>query len=233
MVLAGPGPAGVGRPRALVWAVPGPLVRARPGTALPSLQAACRVPLMSASPVDEHLARFAGAQRAALEATRDVIRAALPGAIETISYGMPTFKVQGVAVVGFDGFTHHNSLFPYSGSVIEAVRAELPGAVTSKGTIQFDRDRPFPAPLLRRVLRARIEEINASYPKASGEAKEFYSNGRLKSSGRMRDGVMHGRWTFYRKDGTPMRSGSFDRGTRVGTWTTYDRAGAVHTETTF
>ncbi len=188
---------------------------------------------MPESPIEDHLQKFADDQRAALEATCAVIRAALPGASEVISYGMPTFKIEGVAVVGLDGFTNHNSLFPYSSAVMEAIRSELPGFATSKGTIQFPRDTRFPAAVLKRVLQTRIREINASYPKRSGEAKEFYANGRLKSAGRMKGDQMHGAWTFYRKDGTPMRSGSFDRGTRTGEWITYDATGTVHKVTRF
>lgn len=188
---------------------------------------------MTDNPIDEHLARFDGPQRAALLATCAVIRRALPGADETISYGMPTFKIGGVAVVGLDGFRDHNSLFPYSGSVIETFRSEMPAYVAAKGTLHFPRDAPFPAVALKRVLATRIGEINASYPKRSGEAKEFYANGRLKSTGRIKDDQMHGAWRFYRKDGTLMRSGSFNRGERIGTWTTYDSAGEPHKVTTF
>ncbi len=188
---------------------------------------------MTDSPIDAHLARFDDPQRAALEATCNTIRRVLPGAAEVISYGMPTFKIGGVAVVGVDGFTDHNSLFPYSGSVIETFRAELPEYVAAKGTLHFPRDRAFPAGPLKRVLATRIREINASYPKRSGEAREFYANGRLKSTGRIKDDKMHGAWQFFRRDGTRMRSGSFDRGTRVGTWTTYDATGEPHRVTTF
>jgi antitoxin component YwqK of YwqJK toxin-antitoxin module len=44
---------------------------------------------------------------------------------------------------------------------------------------------------------------------------------------------MHGKWAFYRADGSLMRRGAFDRGRQVGTWTTHDRAGKVVKETTF
>lgn len=184
-------------------------------------------------PVDAHLTTFDGPQRRALERTRAAIATALPGAEQVISYGMPTFKVDGIAVVGFDGFTGHNSLFPYSGSVIELLSAEIPDQVTSKGTVRFPVDEPFPAPLLKRILAVRIAEINATFPKRSGEVKEFYDNGRLKLAGRMRDDQMHGAWRWYRRDGSLMRTGSFRAGTQTGTWTTYDRAGAVVKETTF
>ena len=60
-----------------------------------------------------------------------------------------------------------------------------------------------------------------------------YATGAVQSTGRLLDGEMHGNWTFYRKDGSMMRSGSFDRGTQVGVWRTFDRAGRMVKETTF
>lgn len=185
------------------------------------------------SRIDDHLDAFAPPQRAALSATCDVVRGALPGAVETIAYGMPTFTIDGVAVLGLDGFTRHNSLFPYTGSITAEFAAELKDYEQTKGSIHFDRERPFPAPLLKRILRARIREINAAYPKKSGQSKEFYDNGFLKSSGKVTDGHLRGSWTWYRRDGTTKRSGSFRNGVQGGVWTTYDRSGAPHTVTTF
>jgi uncharacterized protein YdhG (YjbR/CyaY superfamily) len=185
------------------------------------------------NPVDTHLMKFPDPQRAALQRTRETIAAALPGAAQVISYGMPTFKVDGVAVVGFDGFKGHNSLFPYSGSVIALLGSEIPDQVTSKGTVQFPVDKAFPAPLLKRILQVRIQEINAGYPKRTGEVKEFYSNGQLKLSGRMRDAQMHGPWKWYRRDGSLMRTGSFALGIQTGAWTTFDRTGSPVRTTTF
>ena len=64
--------------------------------------------------------------------------------------------------------------------------------------------------------------------RASGVSKAFYDNGFLKHRGRVKDGEMHGDWTFYRRDGSPLRSGRFVRGEQRGLWTTYDRAGNPH-----
>lgn len=188
---------------------------------------------MANDPVDLHLARFHGAQRAALDRTRATIAKALPGAEEMVSYGMPTFKISGVAVVGFDGFAEHNSLFPYSGSVVASMADELPDLVTSKGTVQFPIDQPFPAAVLTRVLKKRIAEINDTFPRKNGEVKEFYDNGHLKLSGRMRGDRMHGAWKWYRRDGSLMRTGSFRDGVRTGIWTTHDRNGSVIKTTRF
>lgn len=164
------------------------------------------------SVIDDHLDRFDEPQRAALLATVETIRAVLPGAVEVMSYGMPTFKLggeDGPAIVGLDGFTRHNSLFPYSGSVAQEFADELAGYPQTKGSIHFDLAKPFPKGLLRRILTARLAEINAAYPKKSGEYRAFHSNGFLRESGRMRS----------------------DR--RVGTWTTYDRTGEVRGTTTY
>lgn len=188
------------------------------------------------SVIDDHLERFDEPQRRALAATIATIRAALPGAVEVISYGMPTFKVggeSGVAVIGIDGFRAHNSLFPYSGSVPTLFAAELSDRVQTKGSIHFERDRAFPAPLLKRILKARITEINAGFPTKAGVSREFYDNGVLKSAGKVKDGQMTGAWQWFRRDGSVLRTGSFRAGEQTGTWTTYDRAGEPHTVTTF
>ena len=62
---------------------------------------------------------------------------------------------------------------------------------------------------------------------------EHYGNGNLKMAGAHLDGEMHGEWTFYRTDGSIMRTGAFDRGNQIGTWRTYDRTGRVVKETEF
>jgi uncharacterized protein YdhG (YjbR/CyaY superfamily) len=177
--------------------------------------------------VEDHFGRFEGAQRGALERTWQVICRALPGGSPAISYGMPTMKVGTTAVIAIDGFTRHNSLFPYSGGIPTQFEEELAGYERTKGSIHFPVDRPFPATLLKEILGARIAEINAGYPKKSGESLVYYGNGFLKAAGKVKGGNLHGPWSWYRSDGTLMRTGSFDCGVQVGQWTTYDRSGAV------
>ena len=64
-------------------------------------------------------------------------------------------------------------------------------------------------------------------------ALDHYDNGSVRFRGANLDGKMHGPWTFYRRDGTLMRSGEFDRGRQIGTWLTFDRLGKVVKETSF
>lgn len=60
-----------------------------------------------------------------------------------------------------------------------------------------------------------------------------YDHGGPKHRGFRIDGQMHGAWEFYRRNGSIMRSGEFDRGNQTGLWRTYDRSGAVVKETAF
>jgi antitoxin component YwqK of YwqJK toxin-antitoxin module len=64
-------------------------------------------------------------------------------------------------------------------------------------------------------------------------ATDHYDNGNLRFRGANLEGKMHGPWKFFRRDGSLMRSGSFDRGTQVGVWRTYDKTGSVVKETDF
>jgi antitoxin component YwqK of YwqJK toxin-antitoxin module len=61
----------------------------------------------------------------------------------------------------------------------------------------------------------------------------YYANGNVKYRGANVDGQMHGRWEFFRTDGSMMRSGEFEHGRQIGIWRTYDRSGRVVKETDF
>jgi uncharacterized protein YdhG (YjbR/CyaY superfamily) len=185
-----------------------------------------------AAAIRDHLAAFPPPQRRALETIRTSLRKLLPGADEVLAWGMPSYRIDGDLVLSFSGFAEHNSLFPGAG-VVKAMRTALPDYVTTKGTIHLPRDTSPPLAALRTVVRARIDEINATYPKASGVTKAFYDNGFLKHRGRIKSDEMHGAWEFYRRDGSRLRSGRFAQGEQVGPWTTYDRSGNPHRVTDF
>lgn len=113
-----------------------------------------------AKDVDEYLAAVPPDQRAALERLRKIIRAAAPKATEVISYGMPGYKYLG-ALVYFAAFKNHCSFFPASGKLIRAHQRELAGYELSKGTIRFTLDKPLPATLVRKLVKARAAENEA------------------------------------------------------------------------
>ena len=59
------------------------------------------------------------------------------------------------------------------------------------------------------------------------EETVLFDNGTTKYTGFRLDGEMHGEWSWYRRDGSMMRTGAFDRGRQIGPWRTYDRKGSV------
>jgi len=61
----------------------------------------------------------------------------------------------------------------------------------------------------------------------------YYATGAIQSRGFTLGGEMHGAWEFFRKDGSVMRTGEFDRGRQVGIWRTFDRTGRLVKETDF
>ncbi len=108
--------------------------------------------------VEDYLAALPKESRAALEKLRKVIRAAAPEATEGISYQMPAFKVHGRSLVAYAAFKDHYSFFPMSVKVIVEHRAELEPFHTSKGTIRFPFDKPLPTALVKKLVKARLEE---------------------------------------------------------------------------
>jgi uncharacterized protein YdhG (YjbR/CyaY superfamily) len=188
---------------------------------------------MSRAQVDKHLKGFEVGQGQILKELREMIAAELPTATEVIKYGIPTFMIEDVAIIGFDGFKKHNSLFPYSGSTNLMLAKELAGYEQTKGSIHFAIDKRFPKPLLKKIIKARITQINSSYPKRTGEYLEFYGNGVLKAKGKMKAEKLHGEWKWFRKDGVIMRSGSFVAGRQTGVWITYDQQGKPYKKTNF
>jgi len=105
--------------------------------------------------VDEYLASVPEPARSTLNKVRAAIRSAVPPeATETISYRIPAFKHKKV-LVWFAAFSDHCSLFP-TASVIEAFKNELKGFSTSKGTIHFPVDKPLPAALVKKMVKARL-----------------------------------------------------------------------------
>jgi uncharacterized protein YdhG (YjbR/CyaY superfamily) len=111
-----------------------------------------------AATVDEYLAQVPEPARATLTKIRASIRAAVPrDATEYITYGMPAFKYKG-ALVAYAAFANHCSFFPMSGRILDEFQDELQAYRTSKGTLHFPHDKPLPAALVKKIVKARIAE---------------------------------------------------------------------------
>lgn len=108
--------------------------------------------------VDDYLAALSEPARSTLYQIRSLIRSLVPAeATEVISYRIPTFRYKG-ALVGFAAFPKHCSLFVMSSTLLGKIQDEVKGYRTSKGTIQFPPDKPLPAALIRKIVKARLQE---------------------------------------------------------------------------
>jgi uncharacterized protein YdhG (YjbR/CyaY superfamily) len=106
----------------------------------------------------EILAAFPDDQRAALEKLRKSIKAVAPKAEECVSYGLAAFKLNGKPLVGMGARKDHCAFYLMSGTMVEAHEEELEGYDTSKGTIRFAANKPLPAALVKKLVKARIAE---------------------------------------------------------------------------
>ena len=179
------------------------------------------------------LKKFPKEQQLALLKTIKFAEELAPHAVRTIAWGMPTLKIGEDNLCHVMGFKQHNSLFPSSGTIASQFKKDLAKYQVSKGTIQFDLAKPFPKPLLKKLLLARISQINESYPKKNGAFVEYYKNGGVKAKGKFKGKAMHGKWDFFRQDGSIMRSGSFTAGKQSGIWRTFTRTGRQVSEQSF
>ena len=118
--------------------------------------------------MDEYIAGFPQDVQAILEKIRATIRKAAPGAEETISYQMPTFKLKG-NLVHFAAFKKHIGFYPTS-SGIEKFKHELAAYKSAKGSVQFPFDRPIPYGLIGKMVKFRVKE-NLAKAKAKRRKK--------------------------------------------------------------
>jgi uncharacterized protein YdhG (YjbR/CyaY superfamily) len=108
--------------------------------------------------IDEYLATVSAEKRRALESLRKTIRKIIPETEECISYGIPAFRLDGAGVAGFCATAKGCSYFPFSGSTLKTLASNLSGYETTKSALHFRPDKPLPATLVRRLIRARIAE---------------------------------------------------------------------------
>lgn len=107
--------------------------------------------------IDEYIGTFPDDIQSRLESMRQIIKSVIPGAIETISYQIPTFKINNKNIVHFSAYKKHIGLYPGS-SAIEHFKEELSQYKWSKGTVQFPLDNPIPSELVKKIVIFRARE---------------------------------------------------------------------------
>ena len=110
--------------------------------------------------VEAYLATLPAEQRAALQHVREQIRRLVPDGVEAMSYGMPTVKRDGRAVVWYAGWKRHCSVYPVTDAFKAAHAAALAPFPQTKGSVHFTPDAPLPDALLEDLVRARLAELH-------------------------------------------------------------------------
>jgi uncharacterized protein YdhG (YjbR/CyaY superfamily) len=109
--------------------------------------------------VDEYIAAQPKDVQVALRRVRSVIRSAVPGTIESISYQMPVFKVVEGAFLSLGGWKQHYSLYPAGDALIAAFKGALTPYRVSKGTLRFPLSEPVPARLIGRIAKFQAKAV--------------------------------------------------------------------------
>ena len=102
----------------------------------------------------EYIKPFPPKIRSLLKEMRKAVRAAAPDAIETIKYGMPTY-VQNGNLVSFGAYKAHIGFYP----TVAEFQTEQAPYLAHKSTLQFPFDQPLPLSLVRKIVKARVKEL--------------------------------------------------------------------------
>jgi uncharacterized protein YdhG (YjbR/CyaY superfamily) len=109
--------------------------------------------------VAAYIAGFPRPVQAILRRVRGIVRKAVPNAEESISYQIPTYKLNGRPVIYFAAFKEHYSVYPSNTRLVAAFKDELAGYEMSKGTIRFPLSEPVPVKLIQGIVKFRAKEV--------------------------------------------------------------------------
>ncbi len=109
-----------------------------------------------AANIDEYFAGFPEDVQGKLQKIRRIIKESAPAAQEAISYGMPTFKLNG-NLIHFAAYKDHIGLYP-APAAVAGFKEKLKPYHTSKGTIRFSLDKPIPFNLIKKIVEFRVTE---------------------------------------------------------------------------
>jgi uncharacterized protein YdhG (YjbR/CyaY superfamily) len=114
--------------------------------------------------IDDYIAEFPPDTQKVLQEVRALIKQHAPDAVETMSYAIPTFDLNGKHLVHYAGYAKHVGFYP-TPSGIAAFKDEISGYKSSTGAVQFPLAEPLPHDLVRRMVEFRVGEVLAAKPK--------------------------------------------------------------------
>ncbi len=107
--------------------------------------------------IDDYISDFSVETQKYLNEMRELIRKLAPDSVESISYAIPTFSLNGKYLVYFAGFKNHIGLYPTPVGM-EAFKEELSNYKTGKGSVQFPLNKPLPIALITKIVKYQIEQ---------------------------------------------------------------------------
>lgn len=112
--------------------------------------------MKQAENIDSFIADFPAEVQSVLQELRALIHREAPGCTETISYGIPTFVLNG-NLVHFSAYKNHIGFYPGSSGIVH-FSSKMQQYKLSKGTVQFPIDKPLPFDLISEIVRFRVGE---------------------------------------------------------------------------
>ncbi len=108
--------------------------------------------------VDAYIAGFPDVARALLTELRDLARATVPDATETLKWNDPAYvHPRGTILFQLSGHKAHANMV-FTPSIREAFEDELVNFETGKGSVKLFYGQPAPHDLLERMMLARLRE---------------------------------------------------------------------------
>lgn len=110
-----------------------------------------------------------------LKKIRQIVQKAAPKAVESISYGMPAFKLYSKPLVYFAGWEKHIGFYATPSANLY-FKKELVGSTVSKGTVQFLLDKPIPYALVKKIVLFKVKELQKAATKICSRGHKFYKD---------------------------------------------------------
>ena len=111
--------------------------------------------------VDAYLSKLPEDQQRLLEGVRHCVAELAPDAVETISYGMPAYKVDGRFFLSYAAWKKHCSIYPIDDGLLDRHADAVRGYGRTKGALHFTQQQPLPDALLQDLVRQRVTEARA------------------------------------------------------------------------
>ncbi len=93
-----------------------------------------------------------------LNIMRKLIKLHAPEAVESISYGIPAYKIKGKPLLYFGAFAKHIGFYA-TPSGNQEFKEKLSSYKHGKGSVQFPLNEPLPEELIVEIIKFRVSQF--------------------------------------------------------------------------